>query len=94
MNKQEYAEYEKAVKDFFEVEGLANLSRIQGEDEESFFSWNSCDCCGTTLGGDRIDANGYNPMTNEIQEYTICTDCEYYAEYGQLDDMTMLDLES
>jgi hypothetical protein len=23
----------------------------------------------------------------------VCQDCEYYAEYGQLDDMTMLDIE-
>ena len=67
-----------------------------GGDRECFnephFSWSSCDCCGTTLGGDREYASGYNPATKGIQEYSICSDCVYYAEYGQLDDMTMMDM--
>jgi hypothetical protein len=56
---------------------------------EAYFSWNPCDCCGRPEGGDRMDANGYNPTTQEIEEFVICTDCEYYAEYGRLDDTTM-----
>jgi hypothetical protein len=91
MTTREYAEYQAAVAAFMESEGLANLSRT-AECDEDFFSWRSCDCCGTNLGGSRIDANGYNPTTREVQEYVICTDCEYYAEYGQLDDQTMADL--
>jgi hypothetical protein len=27
-----------------------------GEDEELWFSWSSCDGCGTDLGGDRLSA--------------------------------------
>jgi hypothetical protein len=33
--------------------------------------------------------------TQEIQTYEfICTDCIYYAECGQLDDTTMLEIEN
>jgi len=91
MTRKEYSEYEAAVAEFFANEGVTNLSRM--DDDESFFSWRPCDCCRTYLGGDRIKANGYNPSTKEVQEYTICVDCEYYVEYGQLDDMTMLDMD-
>lgn len=91
MTKQEYADYQAAVADFMEREGLANLSSKTGE---TFFSWRPCQCCGTTLGGDREECNGYNPTTQEVQEYDcVCTDCIYYSEYGQLDDMTMLEIE-
>lgn len=95
MNKTDYAEYEDTVKKFFEDEGIDNLTSIADEDGdvEPYFSRHLCECCGTTLGGDRLEANGYNPTTEEIQEYIICTDCEYYTEYGKLDDMTMLDIE-
>jgi hypothetical protein len=60
--------------------------------DEPFFSWRRCDCCGTSLGGNREHATGYNPTTKEIQEYTVCEDCIYYAAYGQLDDQTMLEV--
>lgn len=124
---EEYAAYEKAVADFFESEGIQNLSgghlecqacgfreekdakgdTIHFTDEEEcikcgasremmdepYFSWSGCDCCGGLLGGNREHASGYNPKTKEIQEYKVCTDCIYYAEYGQLDDMTMMNVE-
>ncbi len=57
--------------------------------DEPFFSWSPCDCCGSSLGGDREHATGWNPTEESVQEYTICVDCVYYAEYGRLDDMTM-----
>ena len=92
MTKADYAEYEQAVAEFFEREGIANLSSTSSE---SFFSWGSCQCCGSGLGGDREEANGFNPNTQEVQTYgCICTDCIYYAEYGQLDDTTMLQIEN
>lgn len=58
-----------------------------------FFSWSSCDCCHTPLGGDRVHATGYNPTTEEIMEFSVCIDCIYYSEYGCLDDMTMDSLD-
>ena len=99
MTKEEYAEYEQSVASFFEREGVTNLSRryfpfTDDDDcEEEYFSWRRCECCGTRLGGNRLMASGYNPETKEVYEYEICSDCEYYAEYGQLDDMTMMDIE-
>lgn len=61
---------------------------------EAFFSWRPCDCCGAHLGGDRYRASGYNRKENRVQVYEeVCTDCIYYAEYGQLDDITMMELE-
>lgn len=69
-----------------------------GSDRESWnepsFSWRNCDCCGTSLGGDRYYASGWNPTTKEICEYEyVCPDCIYYAEYGRLDDTTMDEIE-
>ena len=60
--------------------------------DEPSFSWRACECCGSQLGGDRYHATGFNPTTDEIYEYEICGDCLYYAEYGRLDDMTMMDI--
>ena len=95
MTKQEYADYQAAVAEFFS-HGLQNLSTKSDDNgcTEPFFSWHSCQCCGTPLGGDRYECNGYNAVTKEIEEYDcICQDCVYYAEYGQLDDATMDGLE-
>ena len=88
---KDYKKYEEQVEQFFFLEGIANLSRVSSQ-EESWFSWRPCECCKRSLGGDRITASGYHKETGTIFEYDICLDCEYYAEYGQLDDMTMLDL--
>ena len=93
--KAEYEKYEKSVEGFFKREGISNLSQIQDKDGycEPDFSGIPCECCGRTEGGDRYDCNSYNPKTKEVQEYSVCTDCVYYAEYGQLDDMTMSEVE-
>ena len=107
MTKDEYAAYEAVVADFFKREGLNRLTADTdayrhdqglGPDDdpviEPHFSWRWCDCC-EGLAGDRIDCHGYNPTTREVQDgYSVCEDCIYYAEYGKLDDMTMLELEA
>ena len=67
---------------------------IHGLVNEPYFSYSVCDCCGTSLGGDREHATGYNPTTKQIQEYTICEDCAYYSEYCRLDDRTMDEIEN
>lgn len=96
MTTKEYAEYEQSFSEFMTREGIANLSTIQaadGEATEPYFSWRRCECCNRPVGGDRYDANGYNPTSKEVcGPYSICEDCAYYAEYGQLDDMTMMDM--
>jgi hypothetical protein len=89
------AEYQARVAEFFS-HGLNNLSAKSDENGtcEPFFSWRHCQCCGTHLAGDRYECDGYNGVTDEVEEYDcICGDCVYYAEYGQLDDMTMLEIE-
>ena len=59
---------------------------------EPNFSSQACDICGSHLGGDRYAAHALDD-DNEIVHFEICTDCIYYMEYGQLDDMTMLEIE-
>lgn len=59
---------------------------------EPHFSWRPCDCCGGTLGGDRQDVIAWatdSDGNKVLREYSVCVDCEYYAEYGRLDDTTM-----
>lgn len=106
MNKREYKEYCERVDNFFKREGLNNLSLAVSEEsdnicpgcneERSFepsFSWHSCDSCGSNLGGDRYHCTGYNEKEEEIYCYDVCPDCYYFAEYGCLDDMSMIEIE-
>ena len=90
MNREKYKEYKANVAHFFEKEGLTNLSSTG---DETTFSWGSCECCGSNLGGRRHTAAGYAPETREVFEYEVCDDCLYYLEYGRLDDQTMMDME-
>lgn len=91
MKKEDYEKYKKNVAAFFEREGINNLS-IKENCEDSFFTWQHCECC-NGLPGSRYDSSGYNPTTKEVYDYQVCPDCIYYAEYGQLDDSTMLEIE-
>lgn len=90
MTHSEYRTYEANVKAFFAREGIENLS-LESEDEGTF-SWRNCECCNRQLGGTRYDAKGYHRATKQVFEYVVCSDCVYYAEYGQLDDTTMMDM--
>jgi len=85
-NAHDYAEFEARFQEFMEREGINNLST----GDELGFSWTPCDCCHRALGGERYYADGFNPTTREVQDYKICSDCMYYANYGALDDMTMM----
>lgn len=60
--------------------------------EEPSFSWSECDACGSTLGGNRHPAHGRD-SNGDILHLSICEDCLYYLNYGQLDDMTMMEME-
>jgi len=66
-----------------------------GHDHDPWFSASPCDICGG-LAGNREPAHGWLKMDNGTEELChidICVDCVYFMEYGQLDDMTMLDME-
>ena len=106
MDKKQYQDYQASVASFMDLEGLNNLTSETGPDSDHecpccgevvgcdpYFSWSSCECCGSHLGGNRYHATGYNPETKEVYCYEICEDCMYYSEYGQLDDMTMMDMD-
>ena len=71
----------ETLREFFEKEGVTNLSP---ENDETFFSHDTCDCCHTSKYGDRHKATGFDPRTGEIKHYTICLTCLYYAEYGEI----------
>lgn len=98
----DYQEYEWSVAQFIESEGIQFLStscvgyldpEYDSESEEfqegePWFSWHSCECCKSPLGGDREYLYGRN-SADELVQFTICEDCVYYVEYGRLDDTTM-----
>lgn len=91
--KDSYEAYKERVAEFFS-HGLNNLS-IREDCHEPSISSRPCACCGDTLQGSRYECNGYNGVTQEVEEYdSICENCVYYAEYGQLDDTSMMDIES
>ena len=95
MNKQEYADYEESVKEFFS-HGLQNLSTKSDDNgtTEPYFSWSPCSVCNRSEGGDRYDCDGFNAQTDEVEEHDcVCQDCVYYAEYGRLDDTTMDEID-
>jgi len=104
MTKREYRQYEARVKAFFETEGISNLTSSpptehclceESQDfSEPYFSSQPCECCGTNLAGDREHATAYNPEHKTVLCYEVCADCLYYAEYGHLDDITMMDISA
>lgn len=96
MTKQEYKEYTQTVDKFFKDNALRNLSVKSSDDGdscESYFSWQGCKVCGSSLGGDRFDCDGYSEKHGVMEFNGVCVDCVYFAEYGQLDDTTMAELE-
>lgn len=91
MTKEEYADYQARFE-----RGMKRLSvncLSTNEHGERFFSWRPCEVCHSRLGGDRYDCTGYNPTDGSIEAFEACTDCVYYAAYGQLPDGDMPDKE-
>ena len=92
MNRKEYDSFTAAFTSFMEREELTNLSPTD-QQWETFFTWRPCECCGRPQGGDRVECSGWSSTKKDIMgPYDVCADCVHYAEYGQLDDLTMLDL--
>lgn len=96
MTSIEYQNYQAAVERFHEQNklrpGLCGSSLKNGEESEPYFSWQPCECCGSTLGGNREDYSFACEDGSEL-EASICQDCVYYLAYGQLDDATMMEIE-
>jgi hypothetical protein len=96
MTRAEYTAFQAAFAAFMEREGLTNLSTVSEEEGlcEPYFSWRPCECCGSHLGGDRYDCDGFSTKSGQAEgPFSVCQDCMYYAEYGQLDDTTMDETE-
>lgn len=52
--------------------------------EELGFSWSACECCGSSLGGDRHELAYTKPGTAEGPiMISACTDCLIYAANGE-----------
>ena len=51
--------------------------------DEGGFSHHDCECCGSSLAGDRYAAHGHD-SDNEIVHYDICVDCLMYLANGIL----------
>jgi len=49
--------------------------------EEPAFSWRDCDTCGTSLGGDRQEAHGFD-ADNNVVHLDICCDCAAWFANG------------
>ena len=47
------------------------------EYSEAYFSNQPCECCGSSLAGDREHATGYNPEHKTVLCYEVCQDCLY-----------------
>lgn len=59
------------------LEGIYNLSPVA---KEPYFSWSVCECCGSTLGGDRYEFTGIvgKIHSSERIELSCCVDCFGY----------------
>lgn len=93
MTSAEYKDYEARVKAFFEREEIEVLGQPTNE---PFFSHNYCECCGRPLGGNRYTVGAFFKGREKQKQditYDICVDCWYYVTYGQLDDMTMMEID-
>ncbi len=88
MTPEEYTAFQAAFNEFMTREGIHSLSPISdvnsGEWDTSF-SWYRCDCCRSTLGGDRHKCESYVAETKSVETFSVCTDCVYYAAYGYLE---------
>lgn len=96
--KSDYSAYVSRVEAFFKAYGIDHLGQVVNpeteESEEPYFSWLSCPCCKTTLGGMRYRCCAYSTNDKQVLEFNeICSDCVYYSAYGQLDDETMQEIE-
>lgn len=89
--QREYEQYQRTVEKFINREQIELLSTTT-YNGEPWFSWRACEMCGSPLGGMRVYLRATHTPTKQDFTYSICNDCEYYVEYGRLDDLTMMEI--
>lgn len=50
--------------------------------DEPFFSWSSCDVCGSSLGGNREPGHGLDDNGDIVHLDGVCVDCVCYLANG------------
>ena len=92
------AKFENAVNHYCKGLEAVNIGCLGAECEyadgdenhqcETFFSWSQCDSCGSTLGGDRYNAQGCWSDDDgfHIIDMEVCIDCAMYHANGELPD--------
>lgn len=86
MTRAEYQDYQERF-----TAGLAGVDYLTGTGS-TFFSWSACEVCRRPGGGIREEAIAVT-LGVETDVLSVCEDCIYFAEYGRLDDSTMLGIE-
>jgi|ETNvirnome_2_300_1030623.scaffolds.fasta_scaffold73313_2 hypothetical protein len=65
--------------------GLSDCEDTESEEYqcagEAHFSWSNCECCCSTLGGDRHPAHAMSD--GKLVHMNICTDCLFHIEFGE-----------
>jgi hypothetical protein len=93
MTTTEYKVYQVSVERFLNTNCVKPgcYSNVTPEEPtRNEFSWCPCECCNRRLGGARERYHFGSEAGLLAAE--ICDDCVYYLTYGQLDDMTMMDM--
>ena len=62
-----------------------NNDNLCCDGEELGFSWRACDCCGSSLGGDRFKACKLT-KDHEVIDFSVCVDCILYIANGEVPD--------
>lgn len=67
--------------------GLSSAELREGAEDgsvfdEGGFSWQSCECCKSSLGGNRYAAHGF--VDGELCHLDVCEDCLCYLANGDL----------
>ncbi len=62
------------------LEGIYNLSPVTNKTQEPYFSSKPCECCSSTLGGNRYDFVGKLGKNHDADkiELSCCVDCYTY----------------
>ena len=71
-------EYKEAVR-----HNLKGLLSVSVDNTEPSFSWSPCECCDSSLGGNRYDAKALDDG-GELYELSICEDCVFYITYDEI----------